>query len=251
MLGAMSPFRLLLLPFVLVFLLPLGAHAAWWMAHDHPASWSAANWSSSGMLPAAAANREAQVLVFAARTGRWKGIFAHHSWIVLKPAGATEYVRYDKVGWGRPVRRNGWAADALWYGNRPELIGRADGAAAEALIPRIEAAVAAYPHNGNGGYRVWPGPNSNTFVAHVLAAGPELDATLPPTAIGKDWTDGVLLGPTPSGTGFRVSIAGLLGISIGWVEGLEVNLLGGVVGLDLRRPALKLPGFGRIGVPVV
>jgi hypothetical protein len=33
-----------------------------------------------------------------------------------------------------------------------------------------------------------------------------------------------------------------------WVEGLEVNVLGLVAGLDLRHPAVKLPGFGRIGV---
>jgi hypothetical protein len=191
------------------------------------------------------------VLVFAARTGRWKGIFAHHSWIVLKPAGAAGYMRYDKVGWGSPVRRNGWAADALWYGNRPELIGKAEGAEAEALIPKIEAAVAAYPHNGNGGYRVWPGPNSNTFVAHVLSAVPELDATLPPTAIGKDWTESFMAGLTPSRTGIRASAAGLLGITLGWVEGIEINVLGAVIGLDIRRPALKLPGFGRFGVPVV
>jgi hypothetical protein len=32
------------------------------------------------------------------------------------------------------------------------------------------------------------------------------------------------------------------------VEGLEVNFLGLVTGLDFRRPALKLPGWGRIGM---
>ena len=37
-------------------------------------------------------------------------------------------------------------------------------------------------------------------------------------------------------------------MKVGWVEGFEVNLLGLVAGLDLRHPAVKLPGFGRIGV---
>ena len=37
-------------------------------------------------------------------------------------------------------------------------------------------------------------------------------------------------------------------MKLGWVEGVEVNVLGLVAGLDLRHPALKLPGFGRIGV---
>jgi hypothetical protein len=36
-------------------------------------------------------------------------------------------------------------------------------------------------------------------------------------------------------------------MKLGWVEGLEVNVLGLVAGLDLRHPAVKLPGFGRIG----
>ena len=29
---------------------------------------------------------------------------------------------------------------------------------------------------------------------------------------------------------------------------LEINVLGAVAGLDLRRPGIKLPGFGRIGI---
>ena len=37
-------------------------------------------------------------------------------------------------------------------------------------------------------------------------------------------------------------------LKIGWVEGIEFNLLGLVAGLDLRHPGVKLPGFGRIGV---
>jgi hypothetical protein len=30
---------------------------------------------------------------------------------------------------------------------------------------------------------------------------------------------------------------------------VEVSFLGAVVGVDIRRPALKLPGWGRIGLP--
>jgi hypothetical protein len=35
------------------------------------------------------------------------------------------------------------------------------------------------------------------------------------------------------------------------VEGLEVNVLGLVLGIDVRRPAIKIPGFGRIGIASV
>ena len=38
------------------------------------------------------------------------------------------------------------------------------------------------------------------------------------------------------------------GFTIGWVEGIEINLLGLVAGIDVRSPALKLPGWGRVGV---
>jgi hypothetical protein len=44
-------------------------------------------------------------------------------------------------------------------------------------------------------------------------------------------------------------VAGLASLKVGWVEGVEINLLGLVAGLDLRHPAIKLPGYGRIGVP--
>jgi hypothetical protein len=240
------------LTFLAAFLTPLAVHAAWWLSTDQAVSWSRADWSSAGILPDPRAKPDALVYVYAARTGRWKGVFAHHSWIVIKERGASSYTRYDKVAWGQPVKTNNWPADANWYGHRPILVGAVEGRAAEVLIPRIRAAVANYPYKRSGDYSVWPGPNSNSFVAYVLAAIPEAGIALPPTAVGKDWrVDSRILGLTPSGTGVQLSFGGLLGISVGWVEGIEVNVLGLVVGLDIRRPAIKLPGIGRIGVGTV
>jgi hypothetical protein len=34
---------------------------------------------------------------------------------------------------------------------------------------------------------------------------------------------------------------------VGWVEGIEINLLGAVLGIEVRRPAISLPGLGRFG----
>jgi len=74
-------------------------------------------------------------------------------------------------------------------------------------------------------------------------------AALPPTAVGKDFPiDCRWVGLTPSGTGIRLNLGGYLGIAVGWVEGFEVNLLCAVAGIDIRRPAIKLPGLGRLGV---
>jgi Protein of unknown function (DUF3750) len=243
--------RLSLLTFAAAFLAPLVVHAAWWLSHDEAVAWSEADWSSAGLLPPARAKPEPVVYVYAARTGRWKGVFAHHSWIVIKERGAASYTRFDKVAWGRPVKINNWAPDARWYGHTPMLVAAVEGPTAERLIPKIKAAVARYPHNQPGAYSVWPGPNSNSFVAYLLAAIPEAGVVLPPTAIGKDWrVDSRIVGLTPSGTGVQLSLGGLIGITIGWVEGVEINILGLVSGLDIRRPALKLPGFGRIGMAI-
>ena len=119
---------------------------------------------------------------------------------------------------------------------------------AEALIPKVKAAIAEYSYNQFGDYRIWPGPNSNTFVATVLRAVPELEATLPPNAVGKDFRAYPYVGLTDSRTGVEASLFGLLGFKLGWVEGVELNFLGLVAGLDLRHPGVKLPGFGRIGI---
>ena len=97
---------------------------------------------------------------------------------------------HEVMGWR--LRRTGTAlvarnrpADGYWYGNRPELLGDIRGPGVDAIIERIEAAVKDYPYPGP--YHVWPGPNSNTFVAFVLRRVPELRVDLPPTAIGKDY----------------------------------------------------------------
>lgn len=113
----------LLLAILALFLLPLTTHAVWWASRDDiTASRSRADWSSAKILPEASVHRPAAIRIYAARTGAWKGIFAHHSWIVLKPEGARRYARFDKVGWGTPVRSDGWPADARWYGDRKSVV---------------------------------------------------------------------------------------------------------------------------------
>ncbi|MDQ0509485.1 DUF3750 domain-containing protein [Ancylobacter amanitiformis] len=244
-------FRIGALAFLLGFGLPLGAHAlVQWHAVDWTRNWSNADWSSTGSLPPASAASPALVRIYAARVGRWRSIFAVHSWIVFKPADADGYDRYDVVGWsGTPVRHNIRPPDARWYGNAPQLVVALEGEAAERLIPKLRAAIASYPFAEAGDYRAWPGPNSNTFIAHIVAQVPEIAAALPSTAIGKDFpVDGRWFGPAPSRTGIRFTLGGYAGLTLAWVEGIEFNLLGAVAGLDLRRPGIKLPGFGRIGI---
>ncbi|MEQ8402916.1 MAG: DUF3750 domain-containing protein [Roseitalea porphyridii] len=241
--------RVAALAIVMVFFLPLGSATAWWLSVDRPASWREADWSASGVLPDPAASPDAAIYVMAARTGGLKGAVSVHSWLVVKPAGARRYDRYDKVGWGRPVRVNAYAADARWYSNAPFVVKAVHGAEAAALLPAVEAAIAAYPHDGRGDYRIWPGPNSNSFVAHVLRAVPALDAVLPPHAVGRDYLgDGPRVHVDADGRDVHFSLHGLAGLSAGIRSGLEVHLLGQALGIDVTRPALKLPGIGRIGM---
>jgi hypothetical protein len=168
---------------------------------------------------------------------------------VLKPEGASSYSRYDYTAWGEPIRLNGFEADGRWFGRVPEVAFAADGADAAVLIPRLQAGIDGYAFRHRGDYRAWPGPNSNTFVAAVTDAVPEAKVVLPPNAIGKDYPyDGRWLRPAPSRTGFTLRLAGYAGLTVAWVEGIEVNILGGVAGVDLRRPAIKLPGLGRIAL---
>lgn len=236
---------------ITLFLLPIAARAALYTLGDGPRSWRNADWSSIGSLPPASAHPQARVLILSGRTGGLKGVVSVHSWIVLKARNARRWNRYDDVGWGMPLRLNNWAPDGRWFGNRPEVVADLSGDAAEALIPAIMAAIRSYQYRGAGDYRLWPGPNSNTFVATVLRAVPELGATLPPNAVGRDFRALPYLGLTDSATGVEANLWGVFGVKIAWVEGIEVNLFGLVAGLDLRRPGVKLPGFGLIALDEV
>ena len=137
------------------------------------------------------------------------------------------------------------APDMLWYGAYPQLLADHRGARAEAMIGQIEAAVAAYPWRES--YRLWPGPNSNTFVAWVARHVPALRLDLPPTAIGKDYLgSATFIGHAPSGTGWQLSLLGLAGVTVARDEGVEMNLLGLGFGVDVDDLALRVPGFGRL-----
>jgi hypothetical protein len=239
--------RRVLHAFAIVFLLPVIVHATVWSAKGWPASWRAADWTSAGVLVLPDKFPAATVRIYSARTGGWKGIFATHSWIVLKRKNADHYDRYDVVGWGTPVRKSSQPPDGRWYGNAPELVKAIDGPAAEALIPDVERAIADYRWSKRGQYSVWPGPNSNTFVAAILAEVPHIAASLPSTAVGRDFpANGAWLTRTGAG-GWRLNAGGYLGLAVGDQMGVEIQILGLVAGIDLLPFGVKIPAFGRIG----
>ncbi len=248
----LKPLRLLLLFALVLLLLLLGPFAVLAFGDlDMRTHWRDASHASSGLAPRPDEFLEPIIQVYGARAYNWRGAFGIHTWIAAKRRGARHYAVYQVIGWnlyrGSSVvsvsKRQ--VPDFRWFNAQPELLAERRGADTEELIDQIESAVAAYPYSDR--YKVWPGPNSNSFTAFIARRVPGLGLDLPPTAIGKDYLpDGDLLGPTPSGTGWQFSLFGLLGASLAREEGLELNLLGLSFGFDANDLALRLPGFGRV-----
>nr|WP_251977465.1 DUF3750 domain-containing protein [Salinicola sp. S1-1-2] len=211
------------------------------------ADWQTANRDSSGLAPDPDRVREAVVQVYAARTFEWRGAFGVHTWIATKAAGASRYRVYQVLSWRRPTVESGYAPpDRQWYGNSPTLLADIRGEPAARAIDTIEDVVPQYPEADR--YRIWPGPNSNTFIAWVVRQVPELSVDFPPNALGKDYLPDGIVARAPSHTGYQLSFGGLLGVMVALDEGIEFDLLGLTVGVDFQSPALKLPGIGRVGM---
>jgi len=210
--------------------------------------WRTASRAPMGWAPAPETYEPAIVQAYAARAVRWRGSLAVHCWIAVKPAGATQYRRYEVTGFdlrrtGSSIRITDTATpDTRWFGAEATLLRDIRGADAEAIIAAIPAAVESYPYAE--AYRAWPGPNSNTFIAHIAREIPEMRLSLPGHAIGKDYTGWSIVTSAPSGTGFQISLGGVLGVMLAGHEGLEVNLLGFVFGADPLDLSLKLPALG-------
>ena len=216
---------------------------------DLQTPWNQTRSDSTGQAPDPSQVHDAVVQVYGARTVRWRGAFGIHPWIAVKRAGADHYTTYQVIGWRAYRGGNALVAsetqtpDSRWFGAEPQLLAERRGPGVGALIDRIEAAVERYPWGST--YRLWPGPNSNTFVAFVARQVPELGLDLPPTAIGKDYLGpSTFVAPAPSGSGWQASLWGLAGLTMAREEGFELNVLGLGFGLDFNDVRFRLPGLG-------
>jgi len=193
---------------------------------------------------------DAIIQVYAARTRGTKKALAVHTWIATKRKDADQYIITQIFGWrlrpgGSALYSEPGIPDKAWARNEPTLILELKGNEVEKIIEKVEKAIKEYPWQDV--YTVWPGPNSNTFIAWLGLQVPELKLDLPATAIGKDWRPiSNSFGKSASGTGVQASLYGLLGITAGYEEGLEVNIVGLSIELDVFDLALELPGIGRV-----
>jgi hypothetical protein len=156
------------------------------------------NWRTASRVPAGIAtlpseDSRAIIEFYAADAFSWRGWFAVHPWIAIKDENATEYNVYEVTGW--QVKRGLSAIrqyqtltpDRYWYGSKPQLLLSIKGDKATKLIPKIKAAIAIYPWVNE--YSIFPGPNSNTFVAWIALKVPELELELPFNAVGSGYVD--------------------------------------------------------------
>lgn len=154
--------------------------------------WRTASREPAGIAPDPAMTPEAVLQVYGADAWGWRGWFAIHTWVAAKRTGEDSYTVYDVVGWrayrGAPVVRIARdAPDRHWFGAPPRLLKEHRGPGVDALIDAVDRAARAYPWPNE--YRVFPGPNSNTFVAWIGLQVPQLGLELPFSAIGSGFAD--------------------------------------------------------------
>ena len=173
-------------------ILPLFVLAGLLLTNCSNKDWRTATRESAGIAPDPTVTEEAVVHVYGARAWGWRGWFAIHTWIAAKRTGEESYKVYDVVGWrgrhGHSVMRiTEDVPDRHWFGEKPEIIKEHRGEGVDQLIDEIEKAAQAYPWKKE--YRVFPGPNSNTFTAWIGREVPQLNLQLPFNAIGKGYQE--------------------------------------------------------------
>ncbi|MFT2093046.1 DUF3750 domain-containing protein [Paraglaciecola sp. 2405UD69-4] len=155
--------------------------------------WREASREPAGLAVDPATTKEAVIEFYAADAFSWRGWFAVHTWIAIKPEEAAEYTVYEVVGWrvkrGLPALKQYQTTtpDRYWYGAKPDKVLSIQGDKASRLIPEVTAAIARYPWANE--YTLFPGPNSNTFPQWVGLQVPELELELPFRAIGSGYAD--------------------------------------------------------------
>jgi len=215
-----------------------------------------------------------QVVVKSVRipdTMPWYSRLAEHMWIDVRRGDSGCWWRLEVTGRSSGVRveeitREESDEDLRW-GNTTFVLASLAGSEAESAATRLLELAEEHPDfghmewsegdqgiralgkpaAGHEEYEAWPGPNSNTFVADLVAAVPELDVELHHNAVGKDYSRGVRVGATGGGAGVAID-TDYLGLALGVREGVELHLLGLTAGVSLWPPALKLPFVPRLGV---
>ncbi|MEO1699247.1 MAG: DUF3750 domain-containing protein [Planctomycetota bacterium] len=178
----------------------------------------------------------------------WYARFAVHSWI--------DYRRDDgrcfRIGVPAPntdvrhveIEEAAVFDDRRWE-ERVRVVRVLTGDDASAALVRLAELAASGEAWADGGYRAFPGPNSNTFVERLVRRAPGLDAQLSPNALGRDYAP-FRAGLTAGGTGVELETP-VLGAEVGLREGVQLHVLQLPIGVRLWPPAVLLPFLPALG----
>jgi hypothetical protein len=170
--------------------------------------------------------------------------FAHHTWIDVKEGDEAHWKRIEVIGASSGARREPILAvlahcDRRWDRD-VRVLRTITGESAQRIAPRIEAVAKELDAKYRAGYDAWPGPNSNTLLAELARATPELSFVFHHNGVGKDYPGWFDAGWTASKTGVHVDTLPI-GFAAALDEGLEVHLLQLTFGVSFFPPRLELP----------
>jgi len=175
---------------------------------------------------------------------------AVHYWFVVFSPEIKEWERWELwqdtnaggTSWGHIHKNLMYPGDGV--GGGPSVIEMEWRGAVAQNIYAVLNAPARYPYRDV--YLPWPGPNSNTYIAWILRQS-QAAYDLDPRAIGKDYLGYLGGSVTTTGTGLQIE-SPVLGVKVGFYDGVELHLLCFTLGIDVWTPALKTP-VGRFGFP--
>ncbi|MDQ7779803.1 MAG: DUF3750 domain-containing protein [Planctomycetota bacterium] len=175
----------------------------------------------------------------------WLSLFADHNWFVVYDPSEEAWHRWEVWVKEKECVVKDFLHPDKGVGGGPYRIEREwRGDAARRISDTLETSMAEYPHRDT--YRVWPGPNCNTYANWILKES-KTSSDLGPKGIGKDYLGLLGAGTTSTRTGVQLE-SPLVGLRIGLDDGVEVHVLCLTFGIDLFTPAIKTP-LGRLGFP--
>lgn len=178
----------------------------------------------------------------------WKR-FAHHAFLDVRRGTEANWQRLES-GAMLGVLRTELSADEArldtrFGGGNVRVLGWLEGDAAQRAAQALDARASELAKTHADDYAAWPGPNSNTLVADLVAHAPGLAAVLDGNCLGKDFPGWFDVGLTASKTGVRIDTVPI-GVAVALREGLELHLAQLTLGVSLDPPGLSLPFLPQI-----
>lgn len=170
--------------------------------------------------------------------------FATHSWVDYRPDVRSSWRRIEIVNKNSGLLHHR-ISDEVAHGKkrwneRVRILSQSDGK----KNPHFVRDIMRFAKNYDASvYRVWPGPNSNTFAERLMREVDGVSGVLDHNAVGKE--HGFYVGRSAGGTGVEFQTP-LVGVGLGLREGVEISLFGLSGGVSFYPPALKVPVLQRV-----